>query len=68
MTRAERIQAARDKIGQDIPRKPHLKQFFTITKIADEPPLNTKGFWPKPTFHETFPPPKDVNERLRKKT
>jgi hypothetical protein len=28
--------------------KPHLKQFFDIKKIADEPPLNKDGFWPKP--------------------
>jgi hypothetical protein len=28
--------------------KPHRKQFFKCTKIADEPPLNAKGFWDKP--------------------
>lgn len=27
--------------------KPHRKQFFECTKIADEPPLNKEGFWKK---------------------
>jgi hypothetical protein len=28
--------------------KPHLRQFFEIKKIGDEPPLNRDGFWKKP--------------------
>jgi len=28
--------------------KPWKRQFFKVTKIADEPPLNVKGFWDKP--------------------
>ena len=35
------------KTMQDI-TKPWKRQFFKVTKIADEPPLNVKGFWDKP--------------------
>lgn len=30
--------------------KPHLKRFFEVKKIGDEPALNREGFWQKPDF------------------
>lgn len=34
--------------------KPHLKKFFTLIRVVEEPPLNREGFWKKPEFHKAF--------------
>lgn len=41
---------------------PHLRKFFKVVKIANEPALNVGGFWPKPAFHSLF---SKKNDRAR---
>ena len=52
------------KIMQDI-TKPWKKKFFETKKIADEPPLNVKGFWDKP---QPGVNPKDVLKDEERRT
>jgi len=47
--------------GHDV-TKPHLRKELHTTKIADEPALSRRGFWPK-SVHGITPPweKKDAN-------